>query len=1342
MSANDLINTLPQDLTNDIIIPNIVSTESIFIQSALPSSGAQGGKLFVSDGSGGLIANKLYFWESGQLIPEQVGEGGIAIQNEIVVKKNATSGEFASINAAVSYINSLPIPPSTTNRFNITVGPGDYIEAPLIIPSWVFISGRFGTTPGAINVSSSVAAGTLFTIGDGTSISNITINNLTNAAGIGINCNIIGVSSGGITIDNVTFLGTNGTAIRHTAGSIRLRNIRIYGLFQGIYSTDPMAADDVYFAGGEIRIIPAAGIAIRLETPSKWVINDVYISGTPTGSGIAISLQPTILYLNGGTIGGCGNALSVAANSGASRIDVSGTEFCIDNTISINILSNTAVGVIAAVAEITKVIIASAAQPNISLNITGNSTTAANRGVSFATDLRLAGANLPSVNLTSSLLKTPALGLVSGGVVSIGIGLLVSVTSGTGYLQNGSGNLQLIEWAQNTAVVIPANSFSYVYVDQTGTILASTTQPNLVTNVLLAEVISYTAVITAVISAKNSAIFLGGNQQQVNFEAFGTVYVSGSVVASITAGTQLSVNAGRFSFLSNLFDTAGMNPAVFDRIYSLSTINNISLDVAASNLVPLTMYNDIDTGLVAIPAGQFVSHGFYVTVDPTGTTKYFLRYGTAFFATQLLAEGFTFSNNFASPFVQIASIVVQQGSASLISIVDRRPFFISKINNLNTGVTQHNQLLGLTVGNDHPQYLLRAGTQPMTGSLDMGGNTIVNGGTYNSVTVEAHAARHLPSGADPLSTAAPVDISTANAIGVANSFARSDHVHNHANQPGGALHAAVTGATNGFMISTDKSKLDASTSSVTASSLMQRDVSGGVDVAYVNYYNTTVTQNVRITAPALLAASYTIILPLSQQVANQALTSTNATQTTWTSFTSNTTASTLMSRDTNADTSARRFTLSEGGTQTTIINGATSNWSLTLPINAGAAGQALTTDGLGVTSWTNFVTGTTSTAATANTIALRDASADLTSRRYILNNGTAALTLISGATSVYSLTLPINAGTAGQALTTDGLGVTSWTTVVAGTASTSPTADTVILRDNNADAFVRRINLRNTLAGTDVTILADPNTASSFSLTLPSSSGSASQVLTTAGPSGLLTWTSTAVASTANTITTRGSDGSISAKKINIDDVSTTTIINPSTANLTLGFPVAGTEIITNSGTQTLTNKTLTSPNMTNFTATGGTNGIGSAVGDSSGLRFFGSANSSLSPTPLNFYQIESVTLAVTGHNPATTISILFARIGGLVCMSTPGVQGTITGATVLTTAALPTKYLPGPGIGLVNVNQIIVVSNGTNAAGLAQLDITTGVMTFYADVLGTAFTVGGTRGPFSFTWGWECSRA
>ena len=53
-----------------------------------------------------------------------------------------------------------------------------------------------------------------------------------------------------------------------------------------------------------------------------------------------------------------------------------------------------------------------------------------------------------------------------------------------------------------------------------------------------------------------------------------------------------------------------------------------------------------------------------------------------------------------------------------------------------------------------------------------------------------------------------LDVSTSSGAGSAATAARADHTHAHGNQAGGSLHNAATTTANGFMSSTDKSKLD------------------------------------------------------------------------------------------------------------------------------------------------------------------------------------------------------------------------------------------------------------------------------------------------------------------------------------------------------------------------------------------------------------------------------------------------------------------------------------------------------------------------------------------------------
>ena len=71
--------------------------------------------------------------------------------------------------------------------------------------------------------------------------------------------------------------------------------------------------------------------------------------------------------------------------------------------------------------------------------------------------------------------------------------------------------------------------------------------------------------------------------------------------------------------------------------------------------------------------------------------------------------------------------------------------------------------------------------------------------TLNGVTVETHASRHAPGGADALTVATPSSIGTANSAGTLTSFVRADHVHNHGEQSTSTHHAVVSGTINGFM---------------------------------------------------------------------------------------------------------------------------------------------------------------------------------------------------------------------------------------------------------------------------------------------------------------------------------------------------------------------------------------------------------------------------------------------------------------------------------------------------------------------------------------------------------------
>lgn len=232
-------------------------------------------------------------------------------------------------------------------------------------------------------------------------------------------------------------------------------------------------------------------------------------------------------------------------------------------------------------------------------------------------------------------------------------------------------------------------------------------------------------------------------------------------------------------------------------------------------------------------------------------------------------------------------------------------------------------------------------------------------------------------------------------------------------------------------------------------------------------------------------------------------------------------------------TLARNLVISKNGGASVTIAASTSGsfvtpYTLTLPIDDGAANQVLTTDGSGVLSWT---AGTGSGAATValdnlasvaintsllpasnNAIDLGSSSKEFRSA-YLKTSlifqetgaGTHTITIQapSSLSASYTLTLPVDDGTSNQVLQTDGSGVLSWVTpssgsgtVNSGTAgrlglyatSTTAISDVYVQNTHNIDLVIatqasRSANLEITVpnpgnAVTTANILLDSDTNS------------------------------------------------------------------------------------------------------------------------------------------------------------------------------------------------------------------------------------------------------------------------
>ena len=110
-------------------------------------------------------------------------------------------------------------------------------------------------------------------------------------------------------------------------------------------------------------------------------------------------------------------------------------------------------------------------------------------------------------------------------------------------------------------------------------------------------------------------------------------------------------------------------------------------------------------------------------------------------------------------------------------------------------VTNHSSLSGLS-NDDHKQYLLLSGSRAMTGTFDLGTNSIVNCVDINGFNISSRASvmRLMVLIRCQLVKIRNYEVSDSISLGgISNNLiARADHVHSHGNRGGGSLHALVT----------------------------------------------------------------------------------------------------------------------------------------------------------------------------------------------------------------------------------------------------------------------------------------------------------------------------------------------------------------------------------------------------------------------------------------------------------------------------------------------------------------------------------------------------------------------
>lgn len=663
---------------------------------------------------------------------------------------------------------------STNNKYIILCSPGIYVEpATVSIPRYVSVLGLSN-----VYIMTASTSNNVFRLTNDTTVKDLTLTGASATGAVGVLID----SGTNVYLSNLTIVNCD-TCIKVVA-TTGVANALIDGfVFSGTFSkgiwVDGTAATSVAPAvistnTGTIDAGSAGSANIFLfEGPNAITIissASCEASGQPVTGVVVRDGANVIMSSVGFSFGARG--LEVQNVGAAPNVQITNLVCNGNSTMDLDILHPGTTGVFEGVVQRSK----SFVDPSSTISIQYLDPVV--NGSTIPGQLFIGGNHSTSVESSDLILAGGTMGLTYGGTITVVSGLQINVAAGSGYVMyaNYPNHVTKKYTWNSTNVTLPASTTSYIYVDTNGVLTNSPSRPNNEMNIVIGRVRTDGTGVEFIDAAPMIMHHTANDHDNFHREAIGAVVASGLNVSGNTS-LQLSISSGKYFFSGDEFVPSGAAyPASFIPYYHVA---GSFTHGAAATVVDNAQY-DNGTNLTAVPAGQYVKHAIYLVGDGANE-KYFLVYGQQTFADSASAQSGPYPappTYFTEGVIPLCGAVVQQGNATYILIVDRRPTITVNISTI-TSTLNHGSLLGL-LNDDHPQYLLVSGARAMSGALNMGTFNITNVGTVDGVTVSAHASRHLPNGADPLTTAAPLaglSATTTNAAGTANSFARSDHSH-------------------------------------------------------------------------------------------------------------------------------------------------------------------------------------------------------------------------------------------------------------------------------------------------------------------------------------------------------------------------------------------------------------------------------------------------------------------------------------------------------------------------------------------------------------------------------------
>ena len=664
--------------------------------------------------------------------------------NNLITVGTGGSVDFNSIKDAVDSIHDS----SSSNRYVISVGPGNYYEDEIDLTTKPYVS-IVGSSIGTTVVYPNLSEQHLFRIGQYNELSFFTINN-------------IGVDYSAIYCDDIgdyaqahklsfNDCDTNITVLSST------QDTKFFGEyldFNGSYSYG-------------VRIIASNGYLAYANMENYY--------NYPTGIGTTIA----------NSVQGSGAVLSIFIGDGIGNGDTDSTNYQISDYASLNTISTTSDGWGYGVRvlnvggpstfDIDSLSIVNSINYDLSVEHPGTFGTYG--GSSTHTKINNASDSVywafldtidgefeitrkisvtfqdgTHTDMSTLIFQGGTMGLISGGTITVSSGLIVNVSSGFGYLQNSGDSTiyQRVDWGL-TPITLTSNSNLYLYFNETGGLFTSGTRPTTVNNIVIGRVVTNSTGVEFIDSSPMNADHTSNRYGNLFRNALGPIYASGSIVTQNTTPFKLNVSSGEYYFSSNEYLPSGGSGFTFTQYYRNGSGG---WNTSATTFVNNTQFDNNGT-LSGLTASAFTKHTLYI-VGNGANEKYFLVLGQNQYSTLVETENAllpTPPTFFSDSVSEVANIYIRQGLSGITQIEDIRPVIGFRAGGVSSS-SLHANLLGLS-SDDHKQYLLVDGSRSMSGSLNMSGNTITNAGTINGVTIETHASRHKNGGADEIATSTP-----------------------------------------------------------------------------------------------------------------------------------------------------------------------------------------------------------------------------------------------------------------------------------------------------------------------------------------------------------------------------------------------------------------------------------------------------------------------------------------------------------------------------------------------------------------------------------------------------------